>query len=407
VQLFRAEAMRGQDRLHGEVVLVPPVSWQLLSGFLLAALLIAAAFLATASYGKVTVVEGRLTGDRGIVRAVSPRQGVVEAVLVREGQRIEAGMPLVRIALSTSDGLSSLEERRAAAIARREELLSGRAPDLARAAQARVGALLSQIGGDRAEAASLEAQIGEQRELVRSATEELQRARAVAERGFVSRRDVLQREELLATRRQGQSRLEQELASRRARIAAAQSDLAGARTELELQMADLAGARAELAGLAAAGENAASLVVTAAEGGTVTGMTVYPGDSVGPDRPMLAIIPTGTRLQASLEVPAAAAGFVEEGQAVRIAVDAFPYHTFGTVEARIDSVSEATVPVGRPDGTSGEVFLVRATLAADALPAYGRMQPLRPGMTVSARIQTRSRSLVEWLFDPLFAVARR
>jgi membrane fusion protein len=407
VQLFRSEAMRGQDRLHGEVILVPPISWQLLSAFLLAAVLIAAVFLATATYGKVTTVQGRLTGDRGIVRAVPPRQGIVDAVLVREGQRIEAGMPLVRITLLTSDGLSSLEERRAAAIARREEILSGRAPNLARATQARVGALLSQIGGDRAEAAGLESQIGEQRELVRSATEELQRARTVAERGFVSRRDVLQREELLATRRQGLSRLEQELASRRARIAAAQSDLAGARTELELQMTDLAGARAELAGIAAAGDNVATLVVSAAEGGTVTGITVHPGDSVGPDRPMLAIIPAGTRLQASLEVPAAAAGFVEAGQTVRIAVDAFPYHTYGTVEARVESVSEATVPVGRLDGTSGEVFLVRATLAADSLPAYGRLQPLRPGMTVSARIQTRSRSLIEWLFDPLFAVSRR
>ncbi|MFN3946146.1 MAG: HlyD family secretion protein [Allosphingosinicella sp.] len=407
MQLFRTEAMRGQDRLHGEVVLVPPVSWQLLSGFLFAAVLIAAAFLASARYGKVTVADGVLTGDRGIVRAVAVRPGIVEQVLVAEGQRVEAGTPLARISIASGDGAETLQDRRAAAIARREEALRGSMPELARVARARVDALSSQIGGDRAEAAGLSAQIGQQRELVRSAAEELERARNVAERGFVSRRDVLQREELLATRRQGLSRLEQELASRRARIAAAEADLARARSELELQLADVAGARAELAGLAAADENATVLVVTAAEGGTVTGITAHRGDAVGPDRPILSIIPAGSRLQARIEVPAAAAGFLEPGQDLRIAVDAFPYHTYGTIDARIRSVSEATVPVARADGSSAEVFIVHADMRAATIDAYALPQPLRPGMTVSARITTRSRSLMEWLFDPLFAVGRR
>lgn len=407
MQLFRSEAMRGQDRLHGEVILVPPVSWQLLSGFLLAAVLIAAVFLASATYGKVTTVQGRLTGDRGIVRALPARAGIVEAVLVREGQRVAAGTPLARISVATGDGLSTLEERRSAAINRREEILRGREPDMMRATQARIAALNAQIGGDRAEAASLSAQIAQQSELVRSASEELQRATTVAERGFVSRRDVLQREELLATRRQGLSRLQQELALRNARIAATQADLARTRSELELQMADVAAARAELEGMAAAGENLSVLVVTAAEAGTVTGLAVHPGDAVTPDRPILSIVPEGTRLQARIEIPAAAAGFIEPGQNVRIAVDAFPYQTYGTVDARVESVSEATVPVARPDGTTDEAFLVLASLEDDALPAYGRLQPLRPGMTVSARITTRTRSLVEWLFDPLFAVRRR
>jgi hypothetical protein len=63
VQLFRPEALRGQDRLHGDVVLVPPVSWKIMSLFLLAVLVGGAAFLATARYTPVVAAPGILTGD--------------------------------------------------------------------------------------------------------------------------------------------------------------------------------------------------------------------------------------------------------------------------------------------------------------------------------------------------------
>jgi membrane fusion protein len=106
-------------------------------------------------------------------------------------------------------------------------------------------------------------------------------------------------------------------------------------------------------------------------------------------------------------VPPAAAGSIEPGQTIRVAVDAFPYATYGTVEARVASVSEAAVPVQRPDGAEAEAFLVEAALDADAMRAFGRDRRLRPGMTVSARITTRERSLAQLLFEPLYAVAAR
>jgi membrane fusion protein len=407
LQLFRPEAMRGQDRLHGDVVLVPPVSWQLLGGFLLAAVLAAAAFLATAHYSKTTTVAGRLTGDRGIIRAVPARAGIVAELLVSEGQQVAAGTPLARIAIATEDGGASLERRRAASVAERDALLRAREPAVGRVAAAEIQALRARIAGDRDEIAGLSAQIAEQRELVRSAAAELDRARQVAARGFVSGHDVLVREELLATRRQGLSRLEQELGTRRARIEAGRAELARAEGRLALERSELAGERAALAGAAAADENASSVIVTAAEAGTVTGILVNRGDPVSPDRPILSIVPQATRLRARLELPPAAAGLIEPGQSVRIAVDAFPYATYGTVEARIVSLSEATVPVPGADGAASEAFLVDASLDAQAIEAFGRARALRPGMTVTARIATRSRSLLEWLFEPLYAVSRR
>ncbi len=408
MQLFRPEALRGQDRLHGDVVLVPPVSWQVMGLFLLGSLIVAGLFLATARYARVTPVSGTLSGDRGVVRAVPVRPGIVAEILVREGQEVSAGTPLARIVVATPDGQESLEARRAEAIARRDAILRASEPEAARATAARIEALRAQIRGDESELAGLADQISEQRSLVASAETELERARNVAARGFVSRRDVLQREEVLATRRQALSRLEQETGSRSARIATARAELSRAESEFALDRAELAGRRAALAGESALDENASSFLVTAAAAGTVTGILAHRGDAVSPERPILTIVPAGTRLTARLNVPPGAAGFIEPGQTVRLAIDAFPYQTYGTVTGRVDFISAATVPVPLPDGSgTTEAFLVQATLDRPSVEAFGRAHPLRPGMTVDARITTRSRSLAEWLFEPLYAVARR
>jgi membrane fusion protein len=39
--------------------------------------------------------------------------------------------------------------------------------------------------------------------------------------------------------------------------------------------------------------------------------------------------------------------------------------------------------------------------------AFRRKQSLLAGMTLSARIVTRKQTLLEWLFEPIYAVNRR
>ena len=65
MDLFRREALDGQDRLHGEVVFIPQVSWRMLLAFFLAALAVAALFLVTARYRPVTSVAGRIAAHDG------------------------------------------------------------------------------------------------------------------------------------------------------------------------------------------------------------------------------------------------------------------------------------------------------------------------------------------------------
>jgi membrane fusion protein len=106
-------------------------------------------------------------------------------------------------------------------------------------------------------------------------------------------------------------------------------------------------------------------------------------------------------------VPSAAIGFVKPGQEVRLALDAFPYQRFGTVKGRVRTVPSSTINAPASNGATIAVYPVIVDIEAPKIFAYGRDEPLVAGMNLTARIITERQSLLEWLFEPLFAVRRR
>ena len=61
MSLFRPEVLRAQDRLHDDVMLVPPVSWRLVGGFLAVSALVASLYLAAFRYEQTVAIPGRVT----------------------------------------------------------------------------------------------------------------------------------------------------------------------------------------------------------------------------------------------------------------------------------------------------------------------------------------------------------
>ena len=70
--LYREEALRhATGRLDGKVLLPAPLSTWLIGGVLVAALVLAASFAATASYARSETVRGWLAPESGVVRATA------------------------------------------------------------------------------------------------------------------------------------------------------------------------------------------------------------------------------------------------------------------------------------------------------------------------------------------------
>lgn len=408
MSLFRKEALEyHSDRLHGEISLALPLSWQLIGYTLLAALVAALVFLFSVSYARVETVRGSIVLDRGTAPIITSRRGSVAAIMVSEGQAVAAGTPLASISAEEMlAGGESAPEQTLAALGQQDLELGSQLREAARAGSAERSRLLGQMAGLRQEIARLDQQVGVQRDLVDSAATELRRIREVARNGFISRRDVLNREELLLTRRQQLSQLDQARVAKIAAIADAERTIAQAQAETTAQGARLQASRAELDRRRAEAQADRGYVLTAPMNGRVTAITARSGQPVGAGQAVMTVVPVGAVPRAELYIPSRAAGFLEVGQEVRLQMDAFPYQRFGTIPAKISQISVTTV--NRPNAAQMEpVYLVTATMERPWMAAFGRRHPLSPGMTLTARIVTDRQSLLQWLFQPILAVRNR
>ncbi len=187
--MFRSE-VEPNGRLDGETFIAMPISWQAISYLLLASLLVALIFLSLASYSRVETDLGTVTPDKGISTILPTRAGTVVELAVTEGQRVEAGdlLAQIRTEEDSGQGLSSAQQSQLAA----------------------------QQTGYRSEIAQIQSQITIQKNLIKTAQADLERAQQVAERGFISQRDLQIREETLLARQQGLSELNQSLAAKQA-----------------------------------------------------------------------------------------------------------------------------------------------------------------------------------------------
>ncbi|MGE0698753.1 MAG: multidrug transporter, partial [Hyphomicrobiaceae bacterium] len=99
------------------------------------------------------------------------------------------------------------------------------------------------------------------------------------------------------------------------------------------------------------------------------------------------------------------------GQEVKISLQAFPFQRFGTVSGTIRSVSTTVLAPNEVTiqglNIQEPVYRIRVTMGREAIYAYSETVPMQPGMLVSADIVFDRRSLLQWLFDPIYAVARR
>lgn len=410
--LFRKEAVtHATRRLAGEVVLASSVSSRILAGLLVAVVLGGVAFAATASYARKETVVGWLTPQAGMIRLPARQGGIVSSVHVREGDRVQVGQPVATLALS-----SALESGDSfSALSRSLDAQGAAAGSRAAAAQAALAAEQRQLtdrrGALNRELAETRRNIELQEQRLALARVEVARAETIAAQGFLPRRELEARRSAELVVQQEASTLlsraltyEREIGEVDARLAAIPIDIQAAR-------ADAAATRAGLDQQATQTEAQGRYVVVATVAGRVAALPVDAGQTVAPGAAVAVLTAGDSALEAELYAPSRAAGFVREGQEVRLLYQAFPHQKFGTGEGVVTSVSRtvlAPAEIAIPGLQVQEpVFRVRVKLARDSVAAYGEVLPLQPGMLLSADVVIDRRSLLEWLLDPLYAAGRR
>lgn len=128
-------------------------------------------------------------------------------------------------------------------------------------------------------------------------------------------------------------------------------------------------------------------------------MHASPGQEVTAGQALVELFPAQGHLEAQLRIAPTAIGFIKRGQSVRVRYDAFPARTFGQGQGKIVSIS--LMPAA--DG----FYRARVALDRDHVQAFGERIALRPDMSLTGDVVIERRSLLEWLFEPLYALGAR
>jgi len=150
--------------------------------------------------------------------------------------------------------------------------------------------------------------------------------------------------------------------------------------------------------------------VLAPSTGIISGLLVREGQTISANSPLLNIVPANVKFFVEILVPTRSIASVRSGASVKIRYDAYPYQKFGTHEGIIESVSRTTVlPSDRRFRitVAEPVYLARVQILDQGVRAYGELQPLQSGMTLTADILRDERRLIQWLFDPLIGATQK
>ena len=130
--------------------------------------------------------------------------------------------------------------------------------------------------------------------------------------------------------------------------------------------------------------------------GKIFNLSVKPGEILTPARPALQIVPQNN-LDVELSVSNRDIGFILPGMPVDIRVTSFPFTDYGSLKGTITRIGADALPADAQNPQ--ENFPVKVKININELSRNGRSYQLRAGMAVTALIQLGSRPVISLISD--------
>lgn len=410
-------------------------------------LAIAAWGLGLWAWSTLAPISGAVVGA-GIVKVESNRQtvshrdgGFVAQVLVREGDVVRRGQPLVVLADARVDSSVDLLAAQLVAERLRNSRLQAeaalqpewRVPAVADAASdparaldatqreraafearrrsllAQVAAAQAQIGDTATEIAAYRRNNASTADALKLLNDEIAANEALLQENFVNRTRVL-------GLRRGVADYEARIETNQAELSKAlqrQSELEGRVAQLRLAYVqtaseDLRDSNARIVDfeerLRAARDAAGRQVVAAPVDGRLVGLRVNTvGSAVGPHEPIVDIVPSGVPLVVDARVSAEAATEVHAGQRAEVRLLGYHPRSTGMLVGRVREISADALADAR---SGAPYFAVQVEVDPAAVAAAG-LPALAPGMATEVYVRTSARTPLDFLLEPLVDGMRR
>ncbi len=365
------------------------------------------------------------------------RGGIVEEFLVRDGDHVVTGQPLIKlndVQMKAQVGVLEaqlmptlavearlLAERNAATSIKFPEFLLDRtesgSKEIMRSQeqlfQARRRALVAEMEITRESVVALEEQIRGLTAAQKSRREQLRLFRAehealkpIFEEGFVPRNRIFELERAMASLEGGISEDISNIARARSQISEMHTRMNLTREnyskEVETQLAEMQRVVADTyEKLTAVRDDLSRVVLRSPVDGVVTGLAVSTlGAVISPGQKIMDIVPSGVTLVIETQIPVNLIDNVRAGLAVDVNFTALDRTLIPTVSGHLTYVSaDRYVDPNRAEIT---YYTGRVELDESELSRLGKHAP-QPGMPVEVVIKTGERTLVGYLLKPVLA----
>ncbi len=354
--------------------------------------------------------------------------GMVREILVRDGDRVRQGQPLLRFA--PPDSQTELDQARIRKATlelqaeRLQAIIEGRAPkidpetssfpDLARkqltiyqaqrdSHASEVKVIEAQIQQRLTELRRQQAQVGGLKKEIVLLEEQVRiRSRGV-KRKLIARTELLATQARLAEAQRELRTLRNSIAVARSAWEAARQQLlelqAGFRRDLEVEAGKVAAQLAEVEQtLIRLRTRVDRLVVRAPVDGIVQGLSITRINAVvKPGQVIMQLVPVHDELIVEARIPPDQIGHIHQGQKAVVKIDSYNPSRFGTVEGEVQRISASTyLDERRNPYYRAEIHLHENHLGDDP----DRLRII-PGMTVTADITTGSKTILDYLLRPV------
>ena len=357
-------------------------------------------------------VSGILVPSRGLLSVTTPISGTVQKVMIRSGQLVSLGSPLISISRNLdSPSVGPVNTIVQNALTDEQSILHHDLRSEKSVSSIQHLTLTGKLRNLRAEYHQIGAEIRIQRKDISGTKKVLREFLSVRSHGLVSDPELQQQQ---LTVYSAQSQLEK-LESQRTAITQQISDTAHQLAELPLitgnRENDIRNKLDTLRQDIAQKAGAHSLVIRAPSTGIVSSLTVNTGQAVTTGSPVLSIMPAQDPLVAQLLVPSKAVGFIHVGSRVLLHYAAFSYREFGAFHGTVRSISQsaltpAEIAALTQQHSTAPLYRVMVALHRSMVMVNGHSSPLRAGMQLQAEIVLNRLRLIQWIFEPLYGLTR-
>lgn len=431
--LFRPEAVHAQaDHFLGPIRIARPASFRWVTAVAGALLL---GLLAFSLFGEVTRkarIPGFLVPTWPTVALASPMAGLLTAQRVAEGETVRAGQVLFVLDVDRAGARGAAAALVEASLVQRLASLEAERSSRRQQAQDRQQALAERLRALEIETQRSADELALARRRVDLAQRSQDRLASLAKEGFVSDAAAQQKQEEWLEALSRAEAAERTHSAQRREAQATQAELQATATQWATDSAQLERQRAALSQEITENGARREVVVKAPHDCVISAIHLPVGGLVLAGQAIATLLPGGAPkhsdkllaseagdppnpLVAHLYAPSRTAGFIAQGQTVRIRYAAYPHQKFGMGHGTVMSVSPSPVaPQDLPAGmqaalsaaaqTNEPMFRVTVSLTRQSVQVYGSAKLLKPGLLLQADVLQARLKVWEWWLDPVLAV---